>query len=1200
MIESACSQNRRPLARTICVMLLVCIGAAMVASAACGQEPLRVRRNFFGCHNLMDGGPAYQTGIDWTQEMNGPGFVFDWVRGDFELWMAYCFQRNLIPCMRLQNGNGGELPSPGYMGNVVSILCNYKLAHPEYADRLVYLQLWNEPGDARDYVDPATFSQFMIDAWNTIQTVVANAAAQNPAIAGTFKIMTPGQNGPAWWEQAWAAHPQAKFCFDVWATHPYPESDPPWFNHHDGVAYSNAVKTIDSYVLDLDKLAENHGGYSRRGVPVMITETCYGDHLGISYEGYPKTTRDMAASYYQQAFTDYWYKWPEIVAVHHFILCNWSWEAFALVPAGTGSVDTDGDGILEPASVYPQYTAIKNTRISLENQNKLAPARISKYTGPTGSISGTVTRSDTGAPVKYATLYTDGYEFGHVSLYDGGYVINDVPVGTYTLTCHKVGYLDASQQVTVTAGNNTVANFSLVYTGKDATQFYFVDTAQGSCPGCQLCATYLGQTFTTPSDVGYIKFAAAKPNVGNLYLKFSILDGDNPNAPVIGTWNSYYLEGAFGGEMIGGEAPGDGIPVQPNRTYFLKIERTDGQPVYLYASNANPYPGGCAWVGNNQQPSWDLYGCYRGNRVAVVTDVGTISGNVKNSSGQNLQSATVATTPAGHSATTDANGNYTITNVPVGTYSVTASKIGYQSVTQTGKTVSKNQTTTVNFTLTPTPTGTISGNVKNSSGVNLQGATVSTNPGDYSTTTDANGNYTIANVPAGTYSVTASKNGYNSSTQTGKTVSGGQTTTCNFTLTPSAPFSGLANGNFEGGFFNDPDIDHQTGNSWHRFSLDGVSKSGGDYGVYRSSHWSQSIYESSWTAGIYQQCTNATVGNNYTASVYVRGSDTNVKFWIGIDPFGGTNAASPNVVWSSQAAPGTTWTQISKQVAAQSSTITVFIKAQNTVASNRYAYIDDAAIVDDGPGGGGPTTGTISGNVKNSSGQNLSGATVSTDIGGYTTTTDTNGNYSLVNVAPGTYDVTAVKSGYNAQTQTGKTVTAGQTTTVNFTLTPSGGSFSGIANGNFEGGFFNDPDVDHQTGNSWHRFVISGVSKSGGDYGVYRSSHWSQTIYESNWTAGIYQQATGATVGSTYTASVYVRGADSNVKFWVGIDPYGGTNPSSANVQWSAQCTPGTTWTQITKQVTAQSSTITMFIKAQNTIASNRNAWIDDASLSAP
>lgn len=197
MIESACSQNRRPLARTICVMLLVCIGAAMVASAACGQEPLRVRRNFFGCHNLMDGGPAYQTGIDWTQEMNGPGFVFDWVRGDFELWMAYCFQRNLIPCMRLQNGNGGELPSPGYMGNVVSILCNYKLAHPEYADRLVYLQLWNEPGDARDYVDPATFSQSMIDAWNTIQTVVANAAAQNPAIAGTFKIMTPGQNGPA-------------------------------------------------------------------------------------------------------------------------------------------------------------------------------------------------------------------------------------------------------------------------------------------------------------------------------------------------------------------------------------------------------------------------------------------------------------------------------------------------------------------------------------------------------------------------------------------------------------------------------------------------------------------------------------------------------------------------------------------------------------------------------------------------------------------------------------------------------------------------------------------------------------------------------------------------------------------------------------------------------------------------------------------
>ncbi len=113
--------------------------------------------------------------------------------------------------------------------------------------------------------------------------------------------MTPGQNGPSWWDQAFSHNPNAAFAFDVWATHPYPESYPPHYNHHDGVPYRNQVKTIDSYLLDLDLVAQ----YGRRGFPVMITETAYGDHLGISYEGYPKTTRSMAADYNVAAFGQY-------------------------------------------------------------------------------------------------------------------------------------------------------------------------------------------------------------------------------------------------------------------------------------------------------------------------------------------------------------------------------------------------------------------------------------------------------------------------------------------------------------------------------------------------------------------------------------------------------------------------------------------------------------------------------------------------------------------------------------------------------------------------------------------------------------------------------------------------------------------------------------------------------------------------------
>lgn len=86
-----------------------------------------------------------------------------------------------------------------------------------------------------------------------------------------------------------------------------------------------------------------------------------------------------------------------------------------------------------------------------------------------------------------------------------------------------------------------------------------------------------------------------------------------------------------------------------------------------------------------------------------------------------------------------------------------------------------------------------------------------------------------------------------------------------------------------------------------------------------------------------------------------------------------------------------------------------------------------------------PSTGTIAGRVVNSGGTGLSGATVSTTTGGYAATTNSTGYYTISSVATGTYSVVAALAGYNSSTQTGKTVNAGQTTTVNFTLTSAGG-----------------------------------------------------------------------------------------------------------------------------------------------------------------
>jgi parallel beta-helix repeat protein len=80
-------------------------------------------------------------------------------------------------------------------------------------------------------------------------------------------------------------------------------------------------------------------------------------------------------------------------------------------------------------------------------------------------------------------------------------------------------------------------------------------------------------------------------------------------------------------------------------------------------------------------------------------------------------------------------------------------------------------------------TGTISGTVIDNNSDPIQGATVS--DGTRSDDTDSTGNYTIENVPTGTYTITVTADGYEDESQSGVVVNEAQTTTVNFQLTES-------------------------------------------------------------------------------------------------------------------------------------------------------------------------------------------------------------------------------------------------------------------------------------------------------------------------------------------------------------------------------------------------------------------------------
>lgn len=169
-----------------------------------------------------------------------------------------------------------------------------------------------------------------------------------------------------------------------------------------------------------------------------------------------------------------------------------------------------------------------------------------------------------------------------------------------------------------------------------------------------------------------------------------------------------------------------------------------------------------------------------GTLALAPVNPGTVTGQVVNGGGAGISGATVIA--AGLTVNTDASGNYTLANLPAGSTTISASASGFANGSTT-VTVAAGTTTAAPAITLSSSSGTITGTVKSSSGAAISGATVGFGGG--TTTTSATGTYTLANVPAGPVQLAASASGFQSVTQN-ITVTGGATTTANFTLSPSA------------------------------------------------------------------------------------------------------------------------------------------------------------------------------------------------------------------------------------------------------------------------------------------------------------------------------------------------------------------------------------------------------------------------------
>jgi len=127
-------------------------------------------------------------------------------------------------------------------------------------------------------------------------------------------------------------------------------------------------------------------------------------------------------------------------------------------------------------------------------------------------------------------------------------------------------------------------------------------------------------------------------------------------------------------------------------------------------------------------------------------------------------------------------------------------------------------------------------------------------------------------------------------------------------------------------------------------------------------------------AGLYQRVTGVAPGARLHFSVFMSAwmcidpADCNAGFRsdnpttmhmrVGIDPFGGTDPFSSNIVWSGEVDSFDHWTQYSVEAVAQADSVTVFTHSRPEWTAPRLdndVYVDDASLVKVGEGAVAPT-----------------------------------------------------------------------------------------------------------------------------------------------------------------------------------------------------------------------------------------------------
>jgi hypothetical protein len=400
----------------------------------------------------------------------------------------------------------------------------------------------------------------------------------------------------------------------------------------------------------------------------------------------------------------------------------------------------------------------------------------------------------------------------------------------------------------------------------------------------------------------------------------------------------------------------------------------------------------------------------------------TVSGLVT-LNGDGLAGVTVSA--GGASALTSAAGTYTISGLGSGTYTVTASKAEFAFAPASHSVTLGPNKTGVNFVATPL-TYSISGTVtENGSG--LAGVTVS--GGGASALTGADGKYTLSNLAAGTYTVTASKAEYSFAPGSHSVAVGPNKSGVDFVGTRGTySISGAVTLNGSG--------------------LAGVTITGGSASATTAADGSYTL--TGLSAGTYTVAASKSEHSFAPASHSVQVGPN--KSGVNFVATAATYSISGIVTENGSGLSGVTVTagKASASTAADGSYTLSGLPAGDyavTASRTNYSFTPGQHNVTVGPNRAGvdfvATRGTYSiSGVVTAGGSGLAGVTIS--AGSANTTTGADGSYTISGLDAGRYTVTAGKQGYTMN-PTQQTVTVGPSRKgVDFAATALTHSVSGV------------------------------------------------------------------------------------------------------------------------------------------------------------